>query len=381
MGLKELYKGTKLIETIENYALAEEVNSLNENISNDENFWFSNDEEFWRNVITDPTKYWNQKIDLFDFVVSDWVARVPGLYWTSSSEQIRQHKKEDIALKSKQWIEFYPPGKSKKVMGGVGTLLLPPTDEGKILLSVSAGCNASTGIPLLCFPEVYDHLKIKQGDCVIIRGAKWLPMDMHWASKFASTKDIPRGYLVIDSIDKIRVLNRNYPVAYHPFSLMEYEYQDSLFYDFVYVTADSKVKNVNSEIEHFFKEYAKKEGRNGEYLLNPNIVSPIFESRYSCPSELSSTSEKAKLNLLYERIRKTYFKDQSVEVLMIKLPQYYQSSVSVRTLAKKIGLNVSLLVEDSAVNMSFQLIDLCIKKEIVENLVDRLTVDYPQIFI
>jgi hypothetical protein len=177
------------------------------------------------------------------------------------------------------------------------------------------------------------------------------------------------------------VLDRNYPVAYHPFSLMEYEYQDSLFYDFVYVTADSKVKNVNSEIEHFFKEYAKKEGRNGEYLLNPNIVSPIFESRYSCPSELSSTSEKAKLNLLYERIRKTYFKDQSVEVLMIKLPQYYQSSVSVRTLAKKIGLNVSLLVEDSAVNMSFQLIDLCIKKEIVENLVDRLTVDYPQIFI
>ena len=381
MGLKELYKGTKLIETIENYALAEEITLVNQDEVNTDKFEFYNDQQFWSSIINEPSKYWNQKIDLYNFVISDWIARVPGLYWISSSEKIRQHKKEDIALQSKQWIEFYPPGKSKKVMGGVGTLLLPPTDEGKILLSVSAGCNASTGIPLLCFPEVYDHLKIKQGDCVIIRGAKWLPMDMHWASKFASTKDIPRGYLVIDSIDKIRVLNRNYPVAYHPFSLMEYEYQDSLFYDFVYVTADSKVKNVNSEIEHFFKEYAKKEGRNGEYLLNPNIVSPIFESRYSCPSELSSTSEKAKLNLLYERIRKTYFKDQSVEVLMIKLPQYYQSSVSVRTLAKKIGLNVSLLVEDSAVNMSFQLIDLCIKKEIVENLVDRLTVDYPQIFI
>lgn len=381
MSLKELYKGTKLIETIENYALAEETSSLNEGITNDESFWFSNDEEFWRNIIADPDKYWNQKIDLYNFVVSNWVARIPGLYWTRSSEQIRQHKKEDISFQSKQWIEFYPPGKSKKVMGGVGTLLLPPTDEGKILLSVSAGCNASTGIPLLCFPEVYDHLNIKQGDCVMIRGAKWLPMDMHWASKFASTKDIPRGYLVIDSIDKIRVLDRNYPVTYHPFSLMEYEYQDSLFYDFVYVTADSKVKNVNGEIEHFFKEYAKKEGRNGEYLLNPNIVNPIFPSRYLCPSELSSTSEKAKLNVLYERIRGTYFREQSVEQLMIKLPHYYQSSVSVRTLAKKIGVNVSLLVEDSAVNMSSQLIDLCIKKEMVENLVDRITVDYPQIFI
>ncbi|OYX25763.1 MAG: hypothetical protein B7Z06_06775 [Flavobacteriales bacterium 32-35-8] len=380
MSLKELYKGAKLIETIENYALAEDVKSLNEDVLNNERFWFSNDEEFWRNIIADPIKYWNQKIDLYNFVLSNWIARIPGLYWTPSSEQIRQHKNEDVALQSKQWIEFYPPGKSKKVMGGVGTLLLPPTDEGKVLLSVSAGCNASTGIPLLCFPEVYDYLKIKQGDCVMIRAAKWQPMDMHWTSKFASTKDIPRGYLVIDSIDKIQILDRNYPVVYHPFSLMEYEYQDSLFYDFVYVTADSKVKNVDREIEGFFKEYARKEGRHGEYLLNPNIVSPIFQSRYLSPTELTQASEKAKLNLLYERIRGSYFKEQSIEQLMIKLPQYYQSSLSIRTLAKNIGLNVSLLEEGSAINMSSQLIDLCIKKEIVENMIDRIILEYPKIF-
>ena len=232
---------------------------------------FYNDEEFWRKIIDDPIKYWNQKIDLYNFVISDWIARIPGLYWTQSSEQIRQHKNEDIALQSKQWIEFYPPGKSKKVMGGVGTLLLPPTDEGK-------------------------------------------------------------------------------------------------------------VKNVDAEIERFFKEYSKKEGRKGEYLLNPNIVNPIFESRYSCPSELSSTSEKVKLNLLYERIRGVYFKEQSLELLMIKLPQYYQSSVSIRTLSKNIGLNVSLLEEGSAVNISYQLIDLCIKKGIVENLIDRIILEYPKIF-
>lgn len=380
MSLKELYKGAKLIETIENYGLAEEIESLNEDISINENLWFSNDEEFWSNVIANPTKYWNQKINLYDFVVSDWVARVPGLYWAPSSELIRQHKEEDVVLQSNRWIEFYPPGKSKKVMGGIGTLLLPPTDEGKILLSISAGCNASTGIPLLCFPEVYEQLKIQQGDCVIIKGAKWQPMDIHWASKFASTKDIPRGYLVIDSVDKIQILERNYPVAYHPFTLMEYEYQDSLFYDFVYVTADSKVKNVDTEIERFFKEYAKKEGRNGEYLLNPNIVNPIFPSRYLSPTELTQPSEKAKLNLLYERIRGTYFKEKSIEQLMIKLSQFYQSSASIKTLTKNIGLNISLLEEGSAVNMSSQLIDLCVRKGIVENLIDRIIVEYPQIF-
>lgn len=380
MGLKELYKGTKIIETIENYAVAEEKNFIIQDVANEEKFYFYNEEEFWRNVITSPIKYWNKKIDLYNFVVSDWVARIPGLYWIPSSEQIRQHKKEDIALQSKQWIEFNPPGKSKKVMGGVGTLLLPPTDEGKVLLSVSAGCNASTGIPLLFFPEVYDYFKIKQGDCIIIRDAKRQPMDIQWASKFATTKDIPRGYLVIESIKKIQILDRNYPVVYHPFSLMEYEYKDSLFYDFVYVTADSKVDNVDTEIEHFFNEYAKKEGRNGEYLLNPNIVNPIFQSRYSFPTELTQASEKAKLNLLYERIRGTYFKQQSIEQLLIKLPQHYQSSVSIRTLSKNIGVNVSLLVEDSAASMSAQLINLCLKKDIIESLIDRIILDYPLIF-
>lgn len=114
MSLKELYKGAKLIETIENYSLAEEIESLNEDISINEILWFSNDEEFWSNVIANPAKYWNQKINLYDFVVSDWVARVPGLYWAPSSELIRQHKKEDVVLQSNRWIEFYPPGKSKK---------------------------------------------------------------------------------------------------------------------------------------------------------------------------------------------------------------------------------------------------------------------------
>lgn len=123
MSLKELYKGTKLIETVENYALAEEVNSIKEDILNDECFWFSNDEEFWRNIIANPIKFWNQKIDLYNFVVSDWIARIPGLYWTPSSEQIRQHKNEDVALQSKQWIEFHPPGKVKKSDGRFGYII------------------------------------------------------------------------------------------------------------------------------------------------------------------------------------------------------------------------------------------------------------------
>lgn len=61
------------------------------------------------------------------------------------------------------------PGKSKKVLGGIGTILLSPDINGNVLMSVSAGCNASTGIPLLIFRSVLEILNIQQGDIVDIK--------------------------------------------------------------------------------------------------------------------------------------------------------------------------------------------------------------------
>src|SRR5690606_1791539 len=159
--------------------------------------------------------------------------------------------------------------------------------------------------------------------------AKWQPMEIQWSKHFDSIKGIPRGYLIIDNVDKIKVYEKNYPVVYHPFSIMEYEYKDTILYDFVYVTADSHVQNVDSEIERFFKKYAKEEGRNGEFLLNPNIVNPIFESRYMSPLDLQKPTEKANLKLLYERIRETFFNDIAIEQLINNLPKFYQSSNSI----------------------------------------------------
>lgn len=281
MGLNELHKGARILETIENYSIADNIISDSDVNEHVRNVQFYEDEKFWRHVSSDPSHQWGMDCDLHYFVLSDWVARVPGLYWSPTAKAMRKHKQEDVVLQSEEWTVFRPIGKSKKVLGGIGTLMLPPTDEGKVLMSASAACNASTGIPLLLYPDVYERLKIKQGDCVIVKNAKWRPMDLRWASKFASTKDIPRGYLVVDSIDKLIIVQRGVPVVYHPFSLMEYEYQNSLFYDFVYVTADSKVRDVDTKIERFFSKYAKADGRNGEYLLNPNVVCPIFNRGFS----------------------------------------------------------------------------------------------------
>lgn len=379
MKLKDLYKGVKIIETIQNYTLSE-ISKIDENTRKSSDKYFYNEESFWNSIIDNPERFWGKEIDLYNFVVSDWVARVPGLYWTEQSQIMRAHKEYEIALQSNEWTEFHPPGKSKKVLGGIGTLLLPPSEEGKVLISVTSGCNASTGIPILLYPEVLEHLKIKQGNSVSIRKAKWQPMDVQWSKQFDSIKGIPRGYLIIDNPEKIEVYTDNYPVVYHPFSIMEYENKDTLLYDFVYVTADSKVKNVDSYIERFFNYYRKKEGRNGEYLLNPNIINPIFESRYMSPNELQKPSEKAKLKLLYERVRGVHFNDIAIDLLINDLPKFYQTSNSVITLAKNIGINPAILSEDSASSMSSQLISLCIEKEMVEVLIDRMAYDYPQIF-
>ena len=211
----------------------------------------------------------------------------------------------------------------------MGILLLPPTDEGKVLISVSVGCNASTGIPVQLFPEVIEALKIKQGDIINIRNAKWQPMNIQWSKQFASTKDVPRGYLVVDNLEKIEMVGGGYPIVYHPFYIMDYEHKDSLLYDFVYVTVDSKAKDVKLQIEKFFNDYSKKDRRNGEYILNPNIINPIFESRYTCPSELQKPSEKAKLKLLYQRVKDVHFNNVAIDLLINDLPKFYQSISSI----------------------------------------------------
>ena len=305
---------------------------------------------------------------------------MPGLFWTESSRVMRNHNDTDIAIQSKEWTEFYPPGKSKKVLGGIGTLLLPPTDDGKIIMSVSASCNSSTGIPLLIYPEVLDAHKLKQGNFVSIRKAKWQPMSIQWSKQFDSIIGIPRGYLIIDKPEKIEVFTENFPVVYHPFSIMEYEYKDTILYDFVYATADSKVKSIDLQLEKFFNDYRKKDGRNGEYLLNPNIIKPIFESRYFSPKELQNPSEKANLKLLYERVRNSHFNGIAIDKLVNELPKFYYSKESIISLSSRVGVNPAILADDSATSMSAQLISKCIEKEIVEVLIDRMVFDHPQIF-
>ena len=108
MELSNVFKATKIVETIENYSIAENnkfTYSEPKNINHDD--WFYEDEQFWHEVILNPEKYWNKKVNLYAFTICDWVARIPGLYWATYSAALRKHSENEIAKQSKQWIEFY----------------------------------------------------------------------------------------------------------------------------------------------------------------------------------------------------------------------------------------------------------------------------------
>ncbi len=176
-------------------------------------------------------------------------------------------------------------------------------------------------------------------------------------------------------------MNENVPVLYHPFSIMEYQSKDALLYkDFVYLSLDSKVKNQRREIETFFNEYAKQENRNGSYLINPDITNPTFETLYISPAEICKPSEKAKLDLIFQRIRNTSFNHATLDELIHLLPYYYNSSVSISALSQRIGISPAFLTLMIIASMSAQLINLCIKRNKTEELIDRMMVEHPTIF-
>lgn len=377
MNLLELQNGVNFLETLENYSLADLKIKAQEEIKQ-ECFIFESDEIFWECFLQDSALYYNKFITLDEFVISDWVARIPGLYWMNSSKALRNDAEQHIANKNTSYTEFHPPGKSKMVMGGIGTLLFPPTYDGKSLMSASSSYNASLGIPLLVSPDVREYLN--PGTLVKIKKAKWQAMEETWSKKFLSGEQIPRGYLIVDSLEKIEVLSTNLPVIYHPFSIMEYEYNDGYFYDYVYLTSDARSEGGVDIIRKFFKDYANDYGRHGEYLISSNMISPLFESRYLSPSDLNKESERANLSLLQKRIRGAHFKQISLDELIIKLPQYYSSLSSLRTLARKVGINPAQIAEGSAVDFSSQLINLCIKRENTEILIDRIMHEYNDIF-
>jgi hypothetical protein len=322
-----------------------------------------------------PDRFWNKQLSLQNVAITEWVPRIPGLYFMQGRRGFNPIPDSAIESRLGAYTTYQPMTKSEIVLQGIGTFVLPPDDEGKRIMTVSDGGNATGGIPILIFPEVIEHHNIQQGTLLSINGACWRQMSQEWGTKFDSVNQIKRGYLVVTRPEQVTLSGQRAPIRIHPFSIMEYHSNSSLLYDYVYCTAYTDEPEYRDQISSFFDSYKSGKERYGRYLLAADQTNDLFEAEYHCPADLrrSEPDGKSQLNLLEERIRNTFYhNEETIRSLLEKIPASYPTEQEIMALAVQVGIPASMLRSASAAKMSVQLIDICRQQKLLETLINTI---------
>lgn len=386
MLLTEMYRTAKSLEAIDNYSRAGfKSNRKDVRPAHEEEIVAYDDEQFWLSVLQRRLP-WGSKVGLYRFTLSEWVPRVPGLFWTEEAGKIRDLAKSAKVYMSGQWKALEPRGKSQKVMGGIGTLRFPPDRDGYRLVSVSAGMNASAGIPALISPDVWEFCKLAEGKLLDnVTTWKWQSMSGGWSERFAATREIPNGYLVLENPDEVRKSRSNeiLPTSFHPFSVMEYTSGNSLLYDFVFATADTGEPKHRRYIERFFEQYKRDNNRYGRYLLAADVADPMWDADCQSPESLTRAEPgaRSKLEILQARVNEETFSGKSLDTIAELLGARYQK-VDLTRLSEQILIPSSTWDSSGSVSDAVSsLLATCRRREQVGDLIDAVVADYPESFV
>ncbi|PPK88457.1 hypothetical protein CLV84_1424 [Neolewinella xylanilytica] len=379
MSLQTAYTAARVIETLENYTRSDLVNACpveRETRSRPAVVIYS-DHYFWNLILNNVAQSWNEQFELHEVTLSEHVARVPGLYYHPDVQHFKTLPDSVMEYVTDRWTHYTPPGKSQKVLGGIGTLQIPPTLEEWRIVSVSYANNVSFGIPVLMHENVWQHYGLREGRRIHSLTAHWKQMDASWAKRFPSMRGMPKGYLVVDHPDQLRVSPDVYPTVYHPFTIMEYEVNGSLFYDFVYVTVDSSDPDFRNQIRAFLGEYRYMKGRHGNYLIEPFVSHPLLYEQdvmYQSPEELRKEHSAANshLSLLVERIKNERFGSRTLEEIKIFIDNHFDTD-DLKTCSDVILLNPNAWYRGGRVfDESANFLDAVMERDKVDELLDAL---------
>jgi hypothetical protein len=377
------YKQVRVSETIENYAVSDNHKTDTSPSKDGQPFLLWSEEEFWHSVLYKPENFWNTKVTLDNgFVLTEWVARVPGLYWQNGSAAMRAVTQTAVETIGNQWNVLRPVSKSMIVMGGVGTLKLPPNEDGYRLVTLTATGDASAGIPTLISESIWQKYSLHEG--IELKGTGvWKEMPMSWSKNFPSTAKLPRGCLYFNEDSNIQVLSENQGYLFHPFSVMEYTTDSGIFHDFVFVSVTSEQQNYRQAIKDFFGYYRTANNRVGKYILNIDVSQPILDDvLYNTPQELLKTDDfaQSQLDILLARVRGDTFKnDKTIEDINKALLQNFGGDTEgLKRIGEDIGIPAwEWFKNESAAKLSIKLLDLCLEKNKMEALLEALVMDNP----
>jgi hypothetical protein len=387
MSLQRAYIGCRVIETAENYVRAD--TPLREKRQERLQEWsggFDDDGRFWETVIADPEAAWGKVFWMDEVAVSEWVARVPGLYWRPEAALFRELSPAAVEHRTATWVTYRPLAKSQRVlMGGIGTLRLPPAQDGYRLVTLTTTCNVSAGVPALVSPEVWEHHRLQEG-AVLAGRARWCPMARGWWSHFESARHLPpRGYLILEGADAVQLYDadRRVPTLIHPFTVMEY-YQGAVeLFDYVYAAADTGESGYRGRLERFFDGYKDRHERYGRYLLSGDMVNPLWDARFAAPEDLRRADPTAgsQLRVLEARVRESHLGQDATESLLEALSTVCETSDDVKLLSDEAGIPPNVWFGGGTVaEVCNQLVALAVDRDKVAALIEVVAAHYRELF-
>ena len=215
MSLQQAFVGSLAIESAENYAVADvtsrrAIGDIDNCKYKQITFSVYADKSFWRWIGEDKEGTWGRTFGFDRACVSEWIARVPGLYWSPGANRMRKISPALVEMKTEKWDSLLPPGQDAEGGGRRRDPGLPPNDEGYRVVTLTMSANASAGVPALVAPEVWRYHRLGDG-CLLQGTAPWRPMSIGWATRFPILRGLPRGYLVLDDPQAVRVIDRGRP--------------------------------------------------------------------------------------------------------------------------------------------------------------------------
>ena len=284
--------GARILEAVDNYALAG-IDAAEPDARAGGGLLLYDDRTFWQQVLEKQLPFGSPVEIVMELVVSEWVARVPGLFWTPSAKGMRERGEREQDRRLGQ-SALFPVGKSSVVSGGVGTMKLAPSENGYRLCTLVSSANVSAGVPALIAPDVWERHRLAEGTVVEIdrMHATWQGMTTAWAQHFPSTRGVPRGYVRVDDPSAVKVQRRDAATEIHPFTIMQYYKNNVELYDFVFATAVTGDPRHRRYIAEFFDDYREIDGRMGRFLLHADVAHPMWDAVYASPAELEQAQRQ-----------------------------------------------------------------------------------------
>jgi hypothetical protein len=356
----EIVRGAMALQTAEDYVTLPGYKEIIPRSTFDRIRKYNHENDFWNDVLGSRIENRLQpgdKVLLKGFAVSQWIPRVPGLFWKEESRILRDKASHEVEYYNQGITIYNPVGKSMHILGGIGNLRLLPNSSGRLICASSSG-QYWRGIPILLNEcDWHYYADLYSGSTVDIYGT-WALLPHEHSILLGGDKGIPRGCIMVTDIKNLK---RSIPGSCAAWTLFEYRDSNMLLnYAFAYCTFqidhlpqrntinqcrnNEEINNASSFIKDYLKRYRglaltdfdETEPRIDAYLPVNELMSREVDSR-----RLRSFVERVKDNVLspetvkYQALRGILMNRFSLEDLRILAMDYVR--VDLETLVAPIA--------------------------------------------